>query len=99
MNLRNKKILITGAAGFIGAAFLERLLDEEVKIIGIDNFNDYYNPLLKQKRIENIERKDRNKLCKILRLDLKDRNNLNQIFVIIKFIFLFNYQVIKRFFT
>jgi len=41
--LRNKKILITGAAGFIGAAFLERLLDEEVKIIGIDNFNDYYN--------------------------------------------------------
>ena len=80
MILKNKKILITGAAGFIGAAFLERLLDEEVKIIGIDNFNDYYNPFLKQKRIENIERKDRNKLCKILKLDLKDKKNVNQVF-------------------
>ena len=37
MNLKNKNILITGAAGFIGAALAERLLKEEVQIIGIDS--------------------------------------------------------------
>ena len=55
-------------------------MDDQVKIIGIDNFNDYYNPLLKQKRVENIERKDKKNLCKILNINLKDKNNLNQIF-------------------
>ena len=80
MNIKNKKILVTGAAGFIGAALVERFLEDEVKIIGIDNFNDYYNPLLKQKRVENIARKDKNKICKIHNINLKDKNNLNQIF-------------------
>ena len=38
MSLKNKKILVTGAAGFIGAAFVEKLLNEEVdlKVLGID---------------------------------------------------------------
>ncbi len=80
MNLKNKNILITGAAGFIGAALAERLLDEEVNIIGIDNFNDYYNPLLKQQRVKNIERKNKNKFFKIINVDLKDTNYINQIF-------------------
>ena len=80
MHLKNKTILITGVAGFIGAAFLERLLDERVKIIGIDNFNNYYNPLLKKRRVENIERKDKNKISKIFKVDLKDKSNVNQIF-------------------
>ena len=80
MNIKNKKILVTGAAGFIGAALVERFLGDEVKIIGIDNFNDYYNPLLKQKRVENIARKDKNKICKIHNINLKEKNNLNQIF-------------------
>ena len=80
MNIKNKKILVTGAAGFIGAALVERFLEDEVKIIGIDNFNDYYNPLLKQKRVENIARKDKNKICKIHNINLKEKNNLNQIF-------------------
>ena len=70
MNLKNKKILITGAAGFIGAALVERLLQDEAQIIGIDNFNDYYNPLLKQKRVENIERKNKNKCFKIYNVNL-----------------------------
>ena len=80
MKIKNKKILVTGAAGFIGAALIERFLEDQVKIIGIDNFNDYYNPLLKQKRVANIERKDENKICKIYNINLKDKNNLNQIF-------------------
>ena len=80
MNLKNKKILITGAAGFIGAALVERLLQDEAQIIGIDNFNDYYNPLLKQKRVENIERKNKNKCFKIYNVNLKDTDYINQIF-------------------
>ncbi|MGI9319337.1 MAG: NAD-dependent epimerase/dehydratase family protein, partial [bacterium] len=41
-------ILITGAAGFIGAALGERLLQGDEHIFGIDNFNDYYEVSLKQ---------------------------------------------------
>ena len=54
-----KKVLITGAAGFIGAALVERFLKDQIQVIGIDNFNNYYNPLLKQKRVENIKQKDK----------------------------------------
>ena len=59
MNLKRKNILVTGAAGFIGSAFVERLLEEEeVNIIGIDNINPYYNTLLKEKRIEILYQKE-----------------------------------------
>ena len=44
ISLENKTILVTGAAGFIGANLCRRLLkDYNVKIIGIDNLNDYYD--------------------------------------------------------
>ena len=52
MGLRSKNILVTGAAGFIGFAFVEKLLKKNIKIIGIDNMNTYYNPLLKQKELK-----------------------------------------------
>ena len=42
-----KTYLITGAAGFIGSSLAERLLKEENKVIGIDNFCDFYNPSIK----------------------------------------------------
>ena len=45
-----KRILVTGAAGFIGAALSERLLAEGFEVLGIDNFNDYYDPALKEAR-------------------------------------------------
>ncbi len=80
MILKNIKILVTGAAGFIGAALVERLLVDQIHVIAIDNFNDYYNPLLKKKRVDNIERKDKYKLCKFINVDLKNKDNLNQIF-------------------
>ena len=41
------KILITGAASFIGFHLSKKLLEESYKIIGIDNLNDYYDPSLK----------------------------------------------------
>jgi UDP-glucuronate 4-epimerase len=40
------KILITGAAGFIGAALTQRLLARGDQVIGLDNMNDYYDPAL-----------------------------------------------------
>ena len=47
MSLEGRKILVTGCAGFIGAAFVQRLLKEkDIKVIGIDNLNNYYNQLL-----------------------------------------------------
>lgn len=45
------KILVTGAAGFIGSALTLRLLDRGDTVIGIDNHNDYYNPQLKEDRL------------------------------------------------
>jgi UDP-glucuronate 4-epimerase len=47
-------ILITGAAGFIGAAVAERLLSRGARVIGIDCINDYYDPGLKQARLAQL---------------------------------------------
>ena len=53
--LIEKKIIVTGAAGFIGSEIVKRLLSEGIEVLGIDNLNSYYNPLLKKRRIETIE--------------------------------------------
>lgn len=50
------KVLITGVAGFIGAALALRLLERGVEIIGIDNLNDYYDVELKKARLELVQR-------------------------------------------
>ena len=47
-------ILVTGAAGFIGAALARILLDRGDTVIGIDNFNDYYDPALKHARVATL---------------------------------------------
>lgn len=53
------KILVTGAAGFIGANLVLRLLEskESSVIVGLDNLNDYYDPSLKEYRLRRIESK------------------------------------------
>lgn len=48
-------IFITGVAGFIGSHLAKRLLDEGYKVIGIDNLNDYYDPKLKEDRLNWIK--------------------------------------------
>jgi UDP-glucuronate 4-epimerase len=51
-------ILVTGAAGFIGAALSERLLARGDRVLGYDNLNDYYDPALKQARLERLREHD-----------------------------------------
>jgi nucleoside-diphosphate-sugar epimerase len=62
INLSNRKILVTGCAGFIGSFLCKRLLEtfDEIKIIGIDSITDYYDVSLKQARLKmlNAENKD-----------------------------------------
>ncbi|KZR80420.1 UDP-glucose 4-epimerase [Prochlorococcus marinus str. MIT 1342] len=48
-------VVVSGAAGFIGAALVQRLLAQGERVIGIDNLNDYYDPSLKRARLAQIE--------------------------------------------
>ena len=50
-----RTVLVTGAAGFIGAALSKRLLQRGERVVGLDNLNDYYDPSLKQARLRQIE--------------------------------------------
>ena len=58
VTLENKTVLVTGAAGFIGANLAKRLLNDfaTVKVIGIDSITDYYDVRLKQERLDELSR-------------------------------------------
>ena len=57
MKIRNK-ILITGVAGFIGFSLAEKILkNKNVKIVGVDNLNDYYSKKLKLERLKILKKK------------------------------------------
>ena len=51
-----KKILVTGAAGFIGARTTQLLLEQGIDVVGVDNLNDYYDVQLKKHRLANLEK-------------------------------------------
>lgn len=51
-----KKILITGAAGFIGYHLAKKLLEDGREVVGLDNLNDYYDPQLKRSRLSRLQR-------------------------------------------
>ena len=71
------KILVTGAAGFIGFHLCQRLLKDGVRVTGIDNLNPYYDVRLKEARLENILPDPNFTLAK---LDLTDRSGLEKLF-------------------
>lgn len=70
-----QKVLITGVAGFIGFHVARRLLDGAVRVLGIDNFNSYYDPSLKEARVD-LLRQDQN--FSILRGDICDLVTLDR---------------------
>jgi UDP-glucuronate 4-epimerase len=49
-----RKVLVTGVAGFIGYHVAERLLEDGVDVVGLDNLNDYYDPALKNARLDRL---------------------------------------------
>ena len=73
--MKYKNILVTGSAGFIGFHLSKYLLDnyEDVKAIGIDNLNNYYNPLLKEKRNEILKNYEN---YEFIKLDFSDWDGL-----------------------
>ena len=71
------KILVTGSAGFIGSALCLSLLEKGIDVIGIDNHNDYYDPILKKKR---LERYINNKNYRHYKIDLCDQDQINNVF-------------------
>ena len=73
--------LVTGCAGFIGFHLCRKLIEEEYKVIGIDNINSYYDKKLKKKRLEILSQTSVNKNnWKFFKIDLIEKNLLSQIF-------------------
>ena len=70
-------VLVTGGAGFIGSHVSERLLELNYKVICIDNFNDYYDPKIKE---SNIRECLKNKNFELHKLDITNLNSLENLF-------------------
>ena len=71
------EILVTGCAGFIGAALSRRLLERGDEVIGVDNLNDYYDPGLKQDRLALLADFANSRFRK---LDISDRGQMENLF-------------------
>jgi len=70
--------LVTGAAGFIGAALSLRLLERGDEVVGIDNINDYYDVNLKLARLERLKGYEK---FKFIKLDISDRKAIEALFI------------------
>jgi len=75
--MNKNKTIVTGSAGFIGYSLCIRLLERGDNIIGIDNHNDYYDPKIKDARIERLIKYPN---YKHYRADLSDQNSIDIIF-------------------
>ncbi len=72
-----EKILVTGAAGFIGFHLSKKLLDQGFQVLGLDNLNDYYDVNLKLGRLSQLEGRDG---FRFLKLELADRDAVAGLF-------------------
>lgn len=79
VDLKNKTILVTGSAGFIGFYLTKRLLEEieGVKVIGFDSVNDYYDVSLKEWRLEQLSKYDN---FTFVKGNLADKELVNKVF-------------------
>ncbi|MBZ9687777.1 NAD-dependent epimerase [Clostridium estertheticum] len=84
---KNLKVLITGAAGFIGYHLSTLLIGKEYQVIGIDNMNDYYDVALKEGRLALLKKHENFSFYKI---DLKDKEAIDDLFNSHKFDYVIN---------
>jgi UDP-glucuronate 4-epimerase len=78
----NMKILVTGAAGFIGMHVARRLLEQGHEVVGLDNLGDYYAVTLKQDRLEQLAPYPG---FRFVRMDLSDQSGIERLFAAEKF--------------
>jgi UDP-glucuronate 4-epimerase len=71
------KVLVTGAAGFIGSFTAGRFLERGDEVVGLDNLNDYYDVTLKTARLERLQRQPR---FRFVRMDLADKSQMDDLF-------------------
>ena len=87
--MKKQKILITGAAGFIGYSLCKKLIqNKNNEVIGIDNLNSYYSTKMKKERLKELKFK---KNFQFLKLDLLQKNKLNNLFKKMKFNIVYNF--------
>lgn len=85
INLNNKTIFVTGAAGFIGSNLVKRLLVDftNIRIIGIDNMNDYYEVSIKEYRLNQLKRLAKEKINNqwiFVKGNIADQALINEVF-------------------
>ena len=74
------KILVTGAAGFIGSHVSRALLSRGDEVVGIDNLNDYYDPKLKEARLDWIKSSNLSGKFSFKKMDISDQGSINTLF-------------------
>ncbi|OGD86023.1 hypothetical protein A2164_02240 [Candidatus Curtissbacteria bacterium RBG_13_35_7] len=76
--MKSYKTLISGSAEFIRSHLTDRLLAENYEVIGVDNFNNYYDPRTKERNLESALKSKSFKLYKTDILDFKSLSNIFQ---------------------
>tara|TARA_B110000003_G_scaffold129903_1_gene131927 strand:- start:17098 stop:18099 length:1002 start_codon:yes stop_codon:yes gene_type:complete len=74
------KILVTGAAGFIGFHLTIALLERDDEVIGVDNLNNYYDPTLKQLRLDEIAKHSKSSNFEFIKADIANRELMEELF-------------------
>lgn len=75
------KVLITGAAGFIGFHLTQALLNRGDKVVGVDNINDYYSPALKYLRLSEIDKHPNSSCFQFIKADISDKKFVEKLFI------------------